>query len=101
MSDAKVTVVAKLKAKPGLEDEVKKHLSALVAPTRTEEGCINYDLHQAKDDPSQFLFHENWVSREALDRHLAKPYLQNLMARADELFAEPINVMFWTEISEK
>ena len=100
MSDAKVTVVAKLKARPGLEDEVNKTLMALVAPTRTEDGCINYDLHQSQDDPSQFLFHENWVSREALDCHLAKPYLQGLMARADQLFAEPIDVMFWTEISE-
>lgn len=101
MSDAKVTVVARLKAKPGLEDEVHKTLMALVGPTRTEEGCINYDLHQAQEDSSQFLFHENWASREALDRHLAKPYLQDLMARADQLFAEPIDVMFWTEISGK
>lgn len=101
MSDAKVTVVAKLKATPGLEDEVKRTLMDLVVASRTEEGCINYDLHQAQEDPGQFLFHENWVNRDALDRHLCKPYLQDLMARADQLFAEPIDVMLWTEISRK
>lgn len=101
MPDGKVTVIAKLKARPGLEDEVRKTLMALVAPTRSEEGCINYDLHRAQDDPSLFLFHENWVSREALDTHLAKPYLQGLMARSDQLFSEPIDIMLWTEISEK
>ena len=101
MSDGKITVVAKLKARPGMLDEVNRTLAALVAPTRREEGCINYDLHQAKDDPNLFLFYENWENQEALDAHLAKPYLQGLMARADQLFAEPIDVMLLTEISEK
>lgn len=101
MSNGKVTVVAKLKAKSGLEIKVKEILMDLVAPTRSEDGCINYDLHQSKDDPSQFLFYENWVNRESLDKHLTQPYLQDLMTRADEILAEPIDVMFWTEISTK
>lgn len=99
MSDAKITVVAKLKAKPGLEDEVHNILMALVSPARTEEGCINYNLHQSQVDSGQFLFYENWVNREALEKHLARPYLQDLMTRADQLFSEPIDVTFWTELS--
>jgi len=66
----KVTVLALFKAKPGLEEEVKRELMALQGPTRSEEGCINYDLHQSKEDPSRFMFYENWKSQEDLDKHL-------------------------------
>ena len=51
-----VTVLALLRAKPGLEEEVKRELMALQGPTLSEEGCINYDLHQSKEDPSRFMF---------------------------------------------
>ena len=34
--------------KPGKTADLKKALP-LIAPTRQEAGCINYDLHQAPD----------------------------------------------------
>jgi quinol monooxygenase YgiN len=99
-STAKVTVVAKLTAKPGREDDVRRTLLALVPPTRAEAGCLNYDLHQSKDDPGIFVFYENWINRTALDEHLQKPYLQDLFARADDLLAEPVDVHLMDEISD-
>ena len=100
-SNTKVTVVAKLTARPGRENDVRRTLLALIPPTRAEKGCLNYDLHQSQDDPRVFLFHENWVNRQALDEHLEMPYLQDLFAHADDLLAEPIHVLFLDEISTK
>ncbi len=61
-----VTVLALLKAKPGLEEEVKRELLALQRPTRFEEGCISYDLHRSKEDPSCFMktgrARKTWIS---------------------------------------
>ncbi len=54
-----ITVLALCKAKPGLEEEVKRELMALQGPLPSEEGCINYDSHQSKEDPSCILFYEN------------------------------------------
>ena len=85
----KLTVVARIKAKAGREDEVKQALLANVAPTRAERGCIGYDLHQSHEDPALFLFYENWESPEHLDVHSRSPHIQALRARAGELFAEP------------
>jgi len=85
----KVTVLALLKAKPGLEEEVKRELVALQGPTRSEEGCINYDLHQSKEDPSCFMFYENWKSQDDLDKHLQMPYLTAFREKAGDLLAEP------------
>jgi quinol monooxygenase YgiN len=38
MADGKVTVIARIKAKPGLEETVKKEVMNLVSPTRSEAG---------------------------------------------------------------
>lgn len=62
MTPVPITVVARFRAKRGMENRLRQELIALVEPTRREPGCINYDLHQDRDDPVQFLFYENWTS---------------------------------------
>lgn len=100
MAGKKVTVLARFKAKEGLEEKAKKAIMACVAPTRAEAGCINYDLHQSADDKKLLMLYENWVSKKALDEHLEMPYLRDLKAKADELFSEPIEITLW-EMSSK
>ncbi len=73
-----VILVASVKAKAGQEDAIKEVLLALVEPTRKESGCLCYNLHQAKDDKSQFMFYEQWASKEALDAHGKTPHLTSL-----------------------
>jgi quinol monooxygenase YgiN len=97
----KLTVVARIKAKPGMEEKVKDVLLALVAPTRTEPGCINYDLHQALDDKSSFVFYENWQSKKDLDEHLQTPYLQAFLSKAEHLLAQPLDITLLEMISQK
>ena len=101
MGKQKLTVVARIKAKAGMEARVREELMALVSPTRSEAGCINYDLHQSLDDKSVFLFYENWVDKQDLDEHLNTPYLQALLGKAEDILAEPIDITLWKMISEK
>lgn len=75
MSNQQVTVVAKILAKEEKREFVKSELLKLIEPTRAEEGCINYDLHQDEKNPNLFWFHENWASRALLEKHLASPHL--------------------------
>ncbi|MEZ4484996.1 MAG: hypothetical protein R2864_10525 [Syntrophotaleaceae bacterium] len=37
--------------------------------------------------PTCFTLYENWRSKEDLDQHPQKPYLQALLGKADELLA--------------
>ena len=53
-----LTVIAKLKAKQGCEEQLGQMLRGLVEPTRAEKGCINYDLHRSHEDPGLFIFYE-------------------------------------------
>ena len=99
MTDEKITVLAKIKAKDGMCETVKEHGLALLGPTRSEAGCISYDLHQSDEDENLFMFYENWTSKQALDEHLQTPYLQAFIAKADELLDGPLDVSIWKKIS--
>lgn len=100
MAGGKVTVIAKARAKAGLEEKVRQEIMALIEPTRAESGCINYDLHRSSGDPALFMLYENWVSMKDLEEHLAMPYLEAFKAKAPELLADPIEITLWEMISE-
>jgi quinol monooxygenase YgiN len=99
MADKKVTVVARIRAKEGMEEKAKQELMVLVSPTRSEKGCINYDLHQSVENKSLFMFYENWASKRDLDEHLEMPYMKSHMEKASEILAEPADITIWEMIS--
>lgn len=80
-----LTVVARLKAKSGSEAALERELRALVAPTRAEKGCLNYDLHRSAQDPGLFVFHENWESRALWDAHMNSAHIQAFSQKQGEL----------------
>ncbi len=67
---------------------VKSELLKLIAITRAEEGCINYDLHQDNENPNLFLFHENWENRELWQQHMNNSHLAEYMKATDGAVAE-------------
>ena len=93
-----ITVVATFEARPGKETELKQLLLGLLAPTRKEAGCLNYDLHISPDHPAKFLFHENWTSKELLDAHLKSPHLAALLPRVDDLCLAFPDIQLWEKI---
>lgn len=93
-----VTVTAHIKAKTGLEEKLKEELLSLVEPTRSEAGCISYDLYRDQENQSIFMFYESWKSKGDLEQHLQKSYLKNFMAKADELLAEPVTISLWEKV---
>ena len=94
-----VVVVATITAKPGKEQEVKDLLSSIIEPTRAEDGCVVYTLHQGTEDPATFVFYENWTSAEALGTHLASPMLQDGLAALGPLVAGPPVIVSLTRIA--
>jgi quinol monooxygenase YgiN len=82
---APLTVIAKLKAKPGAEEQLFEACRKLIAPTLVEEGCINYDMHRSVEDPSVFMFYENWTTRPLWDQHMNAPHLSEFSAATKDL----------------
>lgn len=94
-----LTVTARIKAKPDQVAALRELLLALPDPTRREDGCLNYDLHQSTEDPCVFLFHENWRGKAELDRHLQSPHVTAVLSRVGPLVAEPPEIALWNRIA--
>jgi quinol monooxygenase YgiN len=94
------TIIGTVVARDETREELRKILSAQVAPTRAEAGCVNYDFHVDADDPNIFMFYENWRDKADLDAHLETPHLQPLFGRLDELLARPVEIKFYEMLSE-
>ena len=101
MNDEKIVLVARLKVKDDAVDEAKQLALNLVDDSRTEEGNINYDVHQAIDDETVFVWHETWANKTALDEHFEKDYFKVFFARVGELAAEPPVITLTKMIGEQ
>jgi quinol monooxygenase YgiN len=80
-----LTIIAKLKAKPGQEAAVYDLCRALLAPTHAEPGCLNYDMHRSSEDPGIIIFYENWSTRALWDAHMQSPHLSTFSAATADL----------------
>ncbi len=99
MENAQVTVVARAVARPGMEERLAEASHTLISPTRDEEGCINYDLHQNAEDPTEILFYENWRSKADLDRHLQTPHVKEVLDQLPELSENGVEITLYKMIS--
>jgi quinol monooxygenase YgiN len=100
MTENIVTVTAIIKVKAGFEDQAKQVLLQAVGPTRAEGGCLNYDLYQSVSDRTEFLFHENWASEEALKAHAASAGEHRLALRQQlsSLVDGPARLTVWQRV---
>jgi quinol monooxygenase YgiN len=94
-----ITLLAMVQARPGKEKELRDALLGLVAATRKEAGCLNYDLHVSPQDPSKFLFYETWASQAAIDAHMKSAHVQALLPRVDELCMAFPEIRSWERIA--
>ncbi len=94
------TIIGTVVAKPETRAELQEILAAQVAPTRAEEGCLNYDFHADANDSCVFVFYENWRTRQDLDEHLTRPHLKPLFDRQGDLLARPVEIRHLKMLSD-
>jgi len=94
-----VILVARVRAKEGQEDAVKQALGSMLEPTRKEEGCIHYILHQDAGDKTKFMFYEVWASGDVLKQHGQTPHMKALGPKLTGLTAQGGGVTFYELVS--
>jgi quinol monooxygenase YgiN len=99
MPMAQVRLIARAVAKQGKQDELRKVLQRMLAPTHAEQGNVFYELFESHEGGS-FFFNELWQSQQALDQHAASPHFKKLKEEIRELLAEPFEINLLTEIHE-
>lgn len=85
-----ITVAAKLVVKETGVDSVKSELLKLITPTRQEEGCLEYRLHQDNENPCVFIFYENWQNSACLEQHMNSAHFKSYVAAVGDLLAEKV-----------
>ncbi len=78
-----LTILAQITAAEGKADLVRAELEKLIPITRSEAGCIQYDLHVDNENPGFFVFYETWESRELWQTHMNAPHLKAYMGATD------------------
>ena len=92
-------VVAKLKAKSGEDSKMADALQAMVSRVEQEEGTLVYTLHQAQNDPTQFLFYEKYTDAQALKAHSTTPYFKELFGALAPLLDGAPEIEMYDEIA--
>ncbi len=87
---SKITVAAKIVAKKNSIEAVKSELLRLIPPTRQENGCIEYNLHQDNSDPAVFLFYETWESAAAIEKHINTDHYKAYVKALDGMLEEKV-----------
>lgn len=75
-----LSIIATIVAHPEHRETVRQALTAMLAPTRAEIGCQQYDLHIDQADPNRMVMIERWTDAAALDAHVATPHMAQLKA---------------------
>jgi len=91
-----IVLTAAFHAKKGQADALGRCLKALVEPTRQEEGCIQYTLHQAINEPEYWFFYEIWRNKADLEAHLQMPYVREMAANTTDLLDGGLQLTFFT-----
>lgn len=94
-----LTLVAFVRARRGMGDELGRRLAQLVEPARAEPGNINYDLHRSNEDPDMWVLYENWKSPSDLAAHFELPYMKAFVARLPEVLEGEMDLRRCTMVS--
>jgi quinol monooxygenase YgiN len=83
----KLSILAWLEAKPGMEQEVSDFLKDALPLAQAETGTVSWYAWQIDD--SVFGIFDTFEAEEGRDAHLSGPIAAALMANADRLLAKP------------
>jgi quinol monooxygenase YgiN len=88
MTMPNVTIVAKITAKTEFVEIVRNELLKLVAPTRKENGCIEYNLQRDNENPAVFIFYETWENPASLEKHMSSGHFNAYINAVEGLIEE-------------
>lgn len=85
-------IFARFHAHPGNEGAVAETLLDVLAPTRSEAGCLNIHAFRSRRDPQLFYIHSRWKDEAAFDHHAELPHTVRFLERIEPLIDHPLDV---------
>lgn len=93
-----VTLMAEAFLTPEGVAKVKSVAYAYVSKSRTEPGCIQYQLQEEATDPGHIIFYEQYASPAAFARHVNSPHSKVWVTMLDSVSTKPIVIHFLNKI---
>jgi len=98
---SQLVLIARLKVKPNSVESAKQAALAIIEDSRAEDGCLNYDFHQAIDDETIFIWHETWENKAAIEAHGASKHFKSFSRLIKDSVDEPLQITLTRMVSEK
>ena len=97
-----LTIVAKMRIKPGREGDAERALFDMAEYVKASEpGTVRYTVHRAVGDPTQLLMYEQYASQEAVDTHGTSARIQQLFATLGPMLDGQPSIEMFNEVGGK
>lgn len=70
----------------------------LVQKTKTEKGCISYEMYQDTKDERILTMIETWENEEALQDHLESPHFKQLVPQIGKMSMRPTDMNIYRKV---
>lgn len=87
-------LIATHRAFPEKADAFERRVLEDIPLTRSEAGCLAFDIYRERADPNVFVVYEIWQDRQSLLNHLATDYAQRFIREATDYEADDMRVQF-------
>jgi quinol monooxygenase YgiN len=94
-----VAVIARFTPGAQKRSTLRALLQGMVGPTRSEPGCLSYDLYEVSEGAELVLF-ERYLDDNALQEHRATEHYVNYRAQLGDLLDSPISVTVLLPVDE-
>ena len=86
------TMIVTFQPKPGEEQRLQDELSAMIAPSLAEPGCLGYRPLIDPGGSGAMVIIEEWTGDEALEEHFGTPHFEHVSKVLDEILVEPFGI---------
>ena len=68
-------VAGTVRVRPANLDGLRPHMAAMLAASRAEDGCFDYNYAEDVTEPGLIHVFERWRDQAALDAHFQTPHM--------------------------
>lgn len=94
-----INITVLLESKEEFTEKLKELFEGLVAKSRGEAGCLQYDIHQNIENPQVFILHEVWENKTIFDLHNSQQYVKDFFAATPNILKAEPKIYFTTKLA--
>lgn len=93
-----IKLIAMMHCKSDAEETMEQELKRLVDASVQESGCLKYELYQHKAQRCYYIFIEEWLNEDALNRHKESSHYKYFNRIAPVLLEKPVEIISLTRL---